>query len=260
MSVFNFMETIFFISLGITFVLILLLVYHFKQRISAIEQKTDTMLEIINNIVKEIYVLKNAQQMTSRFFSTMSIHNDHEPVNVPNVEYISKKINVSDNESESESDDGEDTDEGEVDDESDEDDESVVIEELNVEEIVSYEVLPVANDDIVKVINVSLNEIELHVPVEEDGVHVPVEEDDVQEVDSIEDLSSSPIQVEKMDGEEQENLEEVQGESQKESSKEVYRKMTLQSLKTLVITKGLCSDPSKLKKTDLLKMLETEDE
>jgi hypothetical protein len=183
----------------------------------------------------------------------MSIPNHHEPVNVPNVEYISKKINVSDNESESESesDDGEDTDEGEVDDESDEDDESVVIEELNVEEIVSYEVLPVANDDIVKVINVSLNEIELP---------VPVEEDEVQEVDSIEDLSPSPIQVEKMDGEEQENLEEVQGESQKESSKEVYRKMTLQSLKTLVITKGLCSDPSKLKKTDLLKMLETEDE
>jgi hypothetical protein len=243
MSVFNFMETIFFISLGITFVLILLLVYHFKQRISAIEQKTDTMLEIINNIVKEIYVLKNAQQMTSRFFSTMSIHNDHMPVNVPNTEYISKKINVSDDESESDDDDQEETDE---DDESDDDEE---IEELNIEEIVSS---TVENDDVVKVINVSLNEIELP---------VPVEEEETQEVESIEDLSPSPIQVEKVDSEEQENLEEdVQGESQKESSKEVYRKMTLQSLKTLVITKGLCSDPSKLKKTDLLKMLETEDE
>jgi hypothetical protein len=237
------METIFFISLGITFVLILLLVYHFKQRISAIEQKTDTMLEIINNIVKEIYVLKNAQQMTSRFFSTMSIHNDHMPVNVPNTEYISKKINVSDDESESDDDDQEETDE---DDESDDDEE---IEELNIEEIVSS---TVENDDVVKVINVSLNEIELP---------VPVEEEETQEVESIEDLSPSPIQVEKVDSEEQENLEEdVQGESQKESSKEVYRKMTLQSLKTLVITKGLCSDPSKLKKTDLLKMLETEDE
>lgn len=247
MSVFNFMETIFFISLGITFVLILLLVYHFKQRISAIEQKTDTMLEIINNIVKEIYVLKNAQQMTSRFFSTMSIHNDHMPVNVPNTEYISKKINVSDNESESDDDDQEDTDEDE-DDESDDDDQEET-DELNIEEIVSF---PVENDDVVKVINVTLNEIELP---------VPVEEEEAQEVESIEDLSPSPILVEKVDSEEQENLEEdVQGESQKESSKEVYRKMTLQSLKTLVITKGLCSDPSKLKKTDLLKMLETEDE
>jgi hypothetical protein len=36
--------------------------------------------------------------------------------------------------------------------------------------------------------------------------------------------------------------------------------MPLQALKTLVITKGLCSDPSKLKKNELLKMLESVDE
>lgn len=58
MGVFNFIETFFFISLGITFVLILLLVYHFKQRLNSIEQKNDTMFEIINNIVTEITRIK----------------------------------------------------------------------------------------------------------------------------------------------------------------------------------------------------------
>ena len=41
MGLFNFIETFFFISLGITFMLILLLVYHFKQRLNAIEQKKE---------------------------------------------------------------------------------------------------------------------------------------------------------------------------------------------------------------------------
>ena len=71
MSVFNFMETFFFISLGITFILILLLVYHFKQRLGAIEQKSDTMFDIMNNMVKEMGTIKFmalAKQSPSPFF------------------------------------------------------------------------------------------------------------------------------------------------------------------------------------------------
>ena len=34
--------------------------------------------------------------------------------------------------------------------------------------------------------------------------------------------------------------------------------MTLPNLKATVIAKGLCSDPSKMKKSDLLKLLEEE--
>lgn len=59
MSVFNFMETFFFLSLGITFLFILLLVYHFKQRLNMIEQKSDTMFDIVNNMVKEMGVIKS---------------------------------------------------------------------------------------------------------------------------------------------------------------------------------------------------------
>ena len=66
MGVFNFIETFFFISLGITFVLILLLVYHFKQRLNAIEQKNGTMFDIINNIVQEITTMKKIFLQQSR--------------------------------------------------------------------------------------------------------------------------------------------------------------------------------------------------
>ena len=58
MGVFNFMETSFIISLGITFVLILLLIYHFKQRLTASESKQDTMFEIINNLAQELNNVK----------------------------------------------------------------------------------------------------------------------------------------------------------------------------------------------------------
>ena len=48
--------------------------------------------------------------------------------------------------------------------------------------------------------------------------------------------------------------------NKKESEKEVYKKMSLSALKTLVISKGLCSDASKLKKHELLKLLENIEE
>lgn len=59
-SMFNIIETLFYLSLAITFFLMILLVYHFKQRISFLEQKNETMFEIINNIVKELNNIKNS--------------------------------------------------------------------------------------------------------------------------------------------------------------------------------------------------------
>jgi hypothetical protein len=57
-SVFRIIETFFFISLAITFLLVLLLVFHFKMRLLTLEEKHDTTLEIINNIVGELQYIK----------------------------------------------------------------------------------------------------------------------------------------------------------------------------------------------------------
>ncbi len=58
MGAFNLMETFFFLSLGISFILILLLVHHFKKRLNLLEQKCDTMFDIIQNVAKELKQIK----------------------------------------------------------------------------------------------------------------------------------------------------------------------------------------------------------
>jgi hypothetical protein len=58
MGFFSFIETFFFISLAITFILIMLLVYHFKQRLTDVEIKTDTMTDIMNNLLQEMKNIK----------------------------------------------------------------------------------------------------------------------------------------------------------------------------------------------------------
>jgi hypothetical protein len=84
MGLFNLIETFFYLSLGVCFVLILLLVYHFKQRILTLEKKSDTMVDIISNVVKEVSNLKNSNTNTRppamfEFFEN-PLHNQEPPM------------------------------------------------------------------------------------------------------------------------------------------------------------------------------------
>ena len=58
MSVFGFIENFFFISLGIVFGLILLLVYHFKNRMAVAEKKSESMYGLLSAVVREIKSLR----------------------------------------------------------------------------------------------------------------------------------------------------------------------------------------------------------
>jgi len=58
MGFFNFIESFFFISLAITFVLIMMIIYHFKERINVIEKKNETTIDILNNLAKEVTALR----------------------------------------------------------------------------------------------------------------------------------------------------------------------------------------------------------
>ena len=55
-------ETLFFISLAVIFLLLLALVYHFHQKITAIDQRVNNVIEIINSVVKEMQNLSMKQQ------------------------------------------------------------------------------------------------------------------------------------------------------------------------------------------------------
>ena len=58
MIAFGFIENFFFISLALVFVLVLLLVYHFKNRITVAEKKSESMYGLLTAVVKEIKILR----------------------------------------------------------------------------------------------------------------------------------------------------------------------------------------------------------
>jgi len=250
MGFFNFIETFFFLSLGITFVLILLLVYHFKQRLTTLENKCDTVYEIITNLVKEVSNIRQIQiqHLSNTFSSNTIVPSFH------NTE-INGKIKVSDEDFEDEDEEDEDEDEDEdsqasdedEDDEDDEDDENKMPPLITIEEeTLSNSTIKVINVDIGDVIESDILETEVeceNLDGEENKLE-PIELDDEEQI-HVEKLDESPA----LENNEPEN-------DSKETSRDVYNKMSVSELKALVITKGLSSDPSKKKKNELLKMLE----
>ena len=244
MGFFNFIETSFFISLGITFILILLLVHHFKNRLNNIEQKCDTMFEIINNIVKELSSVRNNQVISGNYSigigNPSPVYNNYPfPLN-SNLCSQHDKIIVSDEEDDEE----EDTDEEEEEDDEEEEDENNINFEFVAEE-----------QDEIKVINVEIgHSVEADISTS-DNDNDNGESDNESPVELDED---EHLHIEKIDAPVDESY--VETVSERESPKEVYNKMNVQALKALVITKGLSSDPSKLKKNELLKLLESESE
>ena len=125
----GFMDTFFFLSLGIAFVLILLLVYHFKQRLTTTENKCDTMFEIINGLASEVNNMKGAlvARMPPRapvqmplphgpMFSNMS----NENLKQENVQDLENDDEVNEEDSDDEEEDSDDEEEEETDGEEEE--------------------------------------------------------------------------------------------------------------------------------------------
>jgi hypothetical protein len=293
MAFFNFIETFFFISLGITFVLILLLINHFRQRMSTLEHKCDTMFEIINDVVKQMNSLR-IQSDTPSNIPYMNLFNPlsqskmmpqfdtflNEKIEVSddsdNVEVIDEDDDENDEDDEDEDDDednDEDNDDEDHEDDEDEDDEDEDDEDEDDDDDDEDDDdgedddQDDDNNDSIKIINVTINDSNVIEPIsiEElaENIENDIESDDIQEIDNsiIEETNIESIHVEKIIPSNDSQLDAIyEKESEKEVEKEIYKKMSLSALKTLVISKGLCSDASKLKKQDLLKLLETSQE
>ena len=209
MSAFGFMETSFFISLGISFVLILLLVYHFKQRLSIAEGKLDTMFEIINNLAQELSNVKSVIVHNNRP-STPFPHNMVIRPNVPVDSVIMEGGKVEEGEDNSESE--YDSDDEDSDDE-DSDDEKIIV--SDVEE-----------DDI----SVDLVSEEYEIANEE-TTNTELVTDEVP-VDVTQDIS--------------ENVPD-------------FLKMNLGDLRSYITEKGWIEDASKMKKAQIIKLIESRD-
>lgn len=244
MPAFNFFEMILLISLAITFVLILFLVYHFKQRITTTEEKTDTMFDIINNMAQEMTNIRTAMNM---------VNTPAPPANLPHVPSFTK-IDVSDEESDSEyetdSEDGESGD-SEHEDEDEESDDGEPEDEDEDEESDD------GKHEDVKHISMDLDN-EIDTQINSDDVNSDNNDVDEKEQPPTE-LNDTNLVVEKLDEvvkhiEEEEESESLDGRITYSHSN--YRKMNLATLRQMVVTRGLSTDTSKMKKNDIIALLE----
>ena len=247
MGLFSFVETFFFVSLGITFILILLLVYHFRQRFVALEQKCDTMFELINNIVTEL----NNERRSVQGIGSSEPHilfypeTDSKPLAAQPSVRTEEFVNMDESDSDSEEDDS-DSEEDDSDSDSEEDDSD------SDEENHAYIQMTQLDAGSVKVI--TLDNVEELTELPYDDLDISDSEDDMNDL-PVTLVASDPIVVEKLEVTHLDNiLEETPLEK---PPTDVYNKMSIQALKALVITTGLSSDPSKMKKADLVKLLET---
>ncbi len=223
MGAFNFIESFFLLSLGITFVLIVLLVYHFKQRVSSMEQKCDTMFDIVQNLVKELKAVKSACQEQSGGGVCARM----DPMMSSYSAMARKDDDDEDEDDEDDEDDDEDEDEDDDEDEDEDEDEDKDEEEEEEKEKDKEKEKEVES---VKIINMDIgSKIEIIESNESDSDDAAIELDAEEPVPTI-----HKIEIPSTD----------------------YKKLTVAELKHIVSSQGLTTNANKLTKTELLKLLE----
>ena len=255
------LESVFFVTLGISCILLLMLIYHFKQRLSKLEQNNETMFEILNNIVQELTDMKKYSVINS---STMQNQYNQQKINVNldddddipelntiNDEDISEVIDdkLYNNENPLEKNDSEDESDDESEDESDYESEDESDEDTTISENEVFEQVKTVSVDI----DNSLDEINENKETSHE-IQEEYDNDNLEEVNlNTEEIDS--LKVSKLD--EINNLEENSSNDSDSTNKDVYKKMTVPALKALVIEKGLTTETNKLKKNDLIDLLES---
>jgi len=221
------MDSIFYLGLVVTFLLILLVVYHFKNRVTTMEQRCDTMFEIMNNIVQELNILRRQQKIAMGGEGPVNITTSMESNYLSQQNMQSEHYKQEDGESSSEYETDDDNSELSDDDlEEDSDDESI-------EKVVEL------TNEIIEDNNLKQIQITEETPIPD------VTSSSLMEIDD-----NASIKIEKIDA----TLENKINDDS-ESKQESYKSMTNSALKALVIEKGLSTNPSKLKKNELLELL-----
>ena len=209
------METSFFFTLGISFLLILLLVYHFKQRLVLTEQKQDTMFEIINNLVQEITQVKRTIAMMHRPSTPY-------PTNERRQDLPATPLSSHDEE--------------------DSEDEDVYEEEEDLYSSDDSDDESIASDE--RIVVSDENEDDLH----DDSLVVPINRENNEEELSSQVLSSQDLSSQ--------DLSSQDLSSQDTEVKPNFSKMTLATLKEYITTKGWVEDATKLKKAQILSIIQ----
>lgn len=243
LSLFNSTSLLF---LGVLVLVCALLFVYFENKAREQNHKISSMLSLVSSLTEEIHSIRRQMNPIGGgcVIKQNAVHYEVEEEDEIDDDLVSVSDDDEDELDEEELDEDEDDDDDELDDDDDEDDD---IMDTNVIEI----------GDNVKILTL-LQPIEL-VSDEEDDTDALDDEDvsDNEEFDD-EELDSSD------DGEEQKlKIEDVKVFDLKsihleESAVVDYKKLSVGKLKTIVAEKGLASDTSKLKKQELLKLLNAE--
>lgn len=232
MTLMNIMDSVFYLGLVITFLLILLVVYHFKNRVTTMEQRCDTMFEIMNNIVQELNILRRQQKMTmggvDQANITTTVSEPYSPGQQASFNYQEEEEDESGSEYE-------------TDDEEEEENSELSDNDLEEDEEPTEKVVELTND-IVE--DDSLKQIQ----VAESSTLPEGTSSSLMEMDD-----NSSIKIEKVETNLEDELPEEDNDA--DSKMDAYKSMTNSALKALVIEKGLSTNPSKLKKSELLDLL-----
>lgn len=256
---FSFVEMFFFLSLGITFVLILLIVYHFKQRISTMEHKCDTMFDIVQNLAKEVSGIKQTTQMPAMDIggSAMFIPPHHmfmQQHPTMDVEFQMSEVGPSNLESvveelaeETDAED-QDDDDDETSDESDSDDDSYS----------SASIMDTGEENEIDLEDI--NKCKIDQPNTQCGIEAQEETFEKIKVTEDEILITTTEQEPRLERQislVEETPEELPAEPTEVVVQKDYTKLSLNELKKLVASKGIQGkDVSKLKRQELLKWLQ----
>lgn len=228
MAAFSIFESFFFLMLATTFVLILLLVYHFKNRITSMEEKNDKLFSIIRSLAEELNSLKDNPyplnmhplNVTTNFDSKTNEHSD-KFINLNDIDHSNLVDNI------------------DLDDFDDEDDDEINTEDLEEE-----------FDDEIEMIRQD--------PDEDADDEEDEDEDEDSQFDNEEnDKITIPKEIKKIVVEESEIVDEL--ETTKSEEKKEYKNLNLSELKQLVISKGLATNTGKMRKNDLISLLEEND-
>ena len=262
MAISDIFSSSFLFSIATVILLVGGLFAYFNYRIAEQDHKLNAMVGLVTTMASESQFFRSKLNLLHQKMDQHGLLNDIHTIPLhldeTNNNNNTSRINVSDDEQsisddEDEEDDDEDEDEDEDDDEDeDEDEDDSVSEQSDVDD---------NDDDNIKIINLSLSN--------EDIISSPIEniEDlqDNQEIKTIHleeplDISTINNSEVKVSSDDIDFLKSVSitdlGENDdNQSIKNEYKKLSLNKLREIVVSKGLINDPSKLKKNEILKLL-----
>jgi len=228
-GIFSFLNTFFVGSLLMSVVLVVMMLFQFRQRINHLQEKSETMLQIINSIVEKMNI-KEIELSGQSVGGHNSVEENSPMATISQIQPQTfqgfteiENLKHQDSEDDDDESDDESGEESENENEEDEDDDDDDEDEQKEESLVV-----VAIDEISQVTDIDVtenneDEQELTFDEQDNNADEADEADDADEADEADDNSLA--------------------------------KMTVAQLKDAVRDRGLASNPSKLRKSELIELL-----